>query len=249
MTDKQFVNIAPEADKHYSKNIFEIDGYDEFYDRVVTVMLRHMNRGRIKGAKIIDLACGYGGFGKRMAALGADIYYVDGREGNLAAVKQQFPDAKTYLMNVEKDPFPSQIGKVDLVMCMGLIYHVSDPSVVFKKIAEVSSSCFVESTCLDHDGEAIVYLAESTDPVQFSLSGSACRPSPGWISTQLSNSGFASVQDVSHKDANMPANPGYPGKVFDWKFERTCGWRRNECVLRKLFLATNLKEKDGLILT
>jgi len=170
---------------------------------------------------------------------------VDGRKENLAAVREQVPNAATHLMNVETDPFP--LARVDLILCMGLIYHIADPRSLFEKMASVTDQVFVETTCLDHDGEFIVFHNESTDARQFSLTGSACRPSPKWVMRHLREAGFTRVEDISDSIGNRPPSEGFPGVLYDWKFERTCGWRRAEHTLRRMFAASKARSNADLI--
>jgi SAM-dependent methyltransferase len=184
----------------------------------------------------LDLGCGSGGFGRRFLDRGYDVTFADARKSNLSKVKTFYKGAKTRVCNVEIDSV-QKLGNYDLILCMGLIYHLQDPYKLFKQLSKMSRNVFVESTCLDHDGYQIIFLNESTDPAQFSATGNACRPSPGWVEENLFRSGFRVVKDVSCGSGNQKPGRGFSGKVFDWNFKRTCGWRRNDCVLRKLFLA------------
>jgi SAM-dependent methyltransferase len=236
--------VAPK-DKYFSLNVFEAPGYREHYVNLTSMMKRHLREDRLAGLKVIDLACGYGWWGQSLLPFGCEVIFVDGREENLDAVRQQVPGATTYVMNVEKDPFP--VPRADLILCMGLIYHIADPYSLFKKMAAVTDQLFVETTCLDHDGEFIVYHGESTDARQFSLTGSACRPSPKWVMRYLREAGFSEVQDISDAIGNREPQEGFPGVLYDWKYERTCGWRRAEHTLRRMFAASKPNPKISLI--
>lgn len=234
----------PENDKYYSKNVFIENGYSERYDRVFSVLIRYINPEMVSKWQIMDLGCGLGGFGRKFLEVGGNVVFSDGRSENIADLRADLPDAKTFIMDVEKDPFPEEIKGVDLVLCMGLIYHTKIPKVVLEKIAGISDNVCIETNCLDHDGVALIHFEESTEPHQFSLSGGACRPSPKWVEDTLKEVGFSFVKDISHKDANTEPRPHSPGAIYDWEFQRTCGWRRNECSLRKLFIASKSIEES-----
>jgi len=238
-------NPSAPKDKYFDLNVFEAKGYRDHYANLTAMMKKHIRLDQLKGRKVIDLACGYGWWGQSLLDYGCEVIFVDGREENLAAVRQQMPDAKTYLMNVETDRFP--VPYADLVLCMGLIYHIADPRSLFDKMAAVTDQAFVETTCLDHDGEFIVYHRESTDARQFSLTGSACRPSPKWVMSNLREAGFTRVEDVSDATGNRAPQQGFPGLLYDWKYERTCGWRRAEHTLRRMFAASKPSARADLL--
>jgi SAM-dependent methyltransferase len=244
MNVKIKTSCAPQ-DRYFNPNVFEAKGYREHYVNLTEMMKKHLRLDRLQGRKVIDLACGYGWWGQSLLDYGCEVIFVDGREENLAAVREQVPNAKTHVMNVETDPFP--LPRVDLILCMGLIYHIADPDSLFKKMSLVTNQVFVETTCLDHDGEFIVYHSESTDARQFSLTGSACRPSPKWVMRRLKEAGFARVTDISDPIGNRPPSEGFPGVLYDWKYERTCGWRRAEHTLRRIFAACTADATADLI--
>ena len=234
----------PKNDKYYSANVFTENGYLERYTRVFSLLMRYINPHRVREWQIIDLGCGLGGFGRKFLEMGGDVVFIDGRSENIADLKADLPDARAFVMDVENDSFPEEIKHVDLVLCMGLLYHTKSPKVVLEKIAGISDNVCVETRCLDHDGVALIYFEESTEARSYSLSGGACSPSPKWVKETLKEVRFSFVKDISHKDANTEPGPGFSGNVYDWEFQRTCGWRRNECSLRKLFVASKSIEES-----
>ncbi len=235
---------AIEKDKHYSANVFEEPGYRDHYVNLTQMMTNHLHLDKLAGKKVLDLGCGYGWWGQSLLGHGAEVVFADGRVNNIAAVRRDVPGAKTYVLNVESDNIP--IRKADLILCMGLIYHISNPRALFDKMARVADRVFIDTTCMDHDGEFIVYHSESPEGSQFSLTGSACRPSPNWVMMQLRQAGYLYVYDISDPIGNRPPQPGFPGLIYDWDYRRTCGWRRGECTLRRMFMATT-SQNDELL--
>ena len=224
-------------DKYFSGNVFTAPGYEQRYEKFLKAIAPEIDPEKLPGAKIYDIGCGAGGTGLRFAALGADVTFLDGREENLAAVREKSPSAKTHIFNVEAD-LPIKLPQVDLVLCMGLIYHTGDPLSVLKRVSAYADNIVVETTSLDHDGKAIIYMYEDSAPRQFSVTGRACRVSPKWVEEALLECGFKWIKDLNSPETNVAPGDGYPGCLYDWKFERTCGWRRNECVLKKLYIAS-----------
>lgn len=232
-----------ERDPHFSKNVFEEPGYRDHYVNLTAMMKNHLHLDRLCGRKVIDLGCGYGWWGQSLLEHGADVVFADGRVDNIAAVKRDIPGAATYVMNVECDNLPRV--KADLILCMGLIYHIANPRALFDKMIKVAPRVFIDTTCMDHDGEFIVYHSE-VQGSQYSLTGSACRPSPNWVMSQLREAGYEYVYDISDPIGNRPPAAGFPGLIYDWEYRRTCGWRRGECTLRRMFMASRHQDDELL---
>jgi SAM-dependent methyltransferase len=245
MSDPRQLDAGIARDRYFSQNVFEQEGYRSHFVNLTRMIKNHMHLDKLRGRKVIDLACGYGWWGQSLLEHGAEVIFIDGREAHLEQVRKQVPGATTFLMNLETDAFP--VSKVDLILCMGIIYHIADPRKLFDKMAAITDRVFVDTTCLDHDGEFIVFHQESNDTNAFSLTGNACRPSPKWVMRQLSGAGFTRAEDISDPIGNRVPQPGFPGLVYDWKYERTCGWRRNEQTLRRMFLASKAGTTDDLL--
>lgn len=231
-------------DAHFSRNVFELPAFRDRYTKPIEHIKSHLHLDRLRGRKVIDLACGYGWWGQSLMDHGAEGLFIDGRPENLHRVRTSMPRAVTHLMNLETDPFP--VSRVDLVLCMGILYHLGDPKALIEKLAAITDRVFVDTTVMDHDGDFIVFHDEDNDVRQFSVTGKACRPSPGWVINRLREAGFEHVRDISHADMNSEPGPGKSGLIYDWEFRRTCGWRRGECTLRKMYLASK-SDPDELI--
>lgn len=229
------MNIAIERDKFFSKNVFEEPGYRDHYANLTTMMKNHIHLERLAGHKVIDLGCGYGWWGKSLLEHDADVLFVDGRAANLRAVARDVPGSKCWIKNVENDDL--DLGKAALILCMGLIYHLGNPRALFDKMIKIAPRVFIDTTCIDHDGEFICYHHETSIGNQYSLTGNACRPSPNWVMRQLKEAGYEYVSDISDAIGNRPPEPGFPGLIYDWDYRRTCGWRRDERTLRRMFMA------------
>lgn len=233
-----------ERDKHFSHNVFEEPGYRDHYVNLTAMVKNHLHLDRLTGRRVIDLGCGYGWWGQSLLEHGADVRFIDGRKENLAAVRREVPGARTQQVDVED--YPLEIFKADLILCMGLIYHIANPRALFDKMIKVAPRVFIDTTCMDHDGEFIVYHSESPAGSQYSLTGSACRPSPNWVMMQLRQAGYLYVHDISDPIGNRPPAAGYPGLIYDWDYRRTCGWRRGECTLRRMFMASRFQDDELL---
>jgi SAM-dependent methyltransferase len=229
------VLVNNKKDYYFSDNVFEQPGYMEHYKNLLKMIKVHIDPQDFEDRTVLDLGCGYGFYGLEFLNEGANVIFADARYDNLNKIKTSHPHAITWTVDIEQTySFPS----VSLILCMGLLYHLGKPRECLEKIALATDLVIIDCTVADHDGNFIVYFEEDTAPNHFSFNGKACRPSPTWIKDNLKEVGFKEVWDISSAVGNRAPQKGYPGLLYDWKYERTCGWRRNEYTLRKMFIAS-----------
>lgn len=226
-----------ENDTHFNLAQFDIPEWRTRLETCIMPMVHdHIRLEQLEGKRVMDLACGYGFWGKQLLPYKPLMIYIEGRQLHIDKLLEEQPTAVAYQMNVEDEDFPANTH-VDLVLCMGILYHTGNPRNLFNKISRITSNVFVDTTVCDHDKEFILFLHENNEAQGFSVTGNACRPSPSWIVKNLQDAGFTYVFDISDARGNVPASPGISGLMYDWEYERTCGWRRNEQTLRKMYMA------------
>jgi SAM-dependent methyltransferase len=106
----------------------------------------------IEGARVLDLACHEGLFGIELARRGADVLAVDAREQHVektrfAAEALGLERLETRLMDV-RELTPDAVGRFDLVLCLGILYHLDTPDVFrfVEQLAELSSRAAIIDT-------------------------------------------------------------------------------------------------------
>lgn len=224
-------------DYYFSENVFEQPGFQEHYQNLLKMITNHIDLKDYEDRTVIDLGCGYGFYGLEFHKKGANVIFADARRENLQRVRNSYPSnvIATWKVNVEEVySFPD----ASLILCMGLLYHLGKPRECLEKIASATSLVIIDTTVIDDDRDSIVFFNEDTSPNNFSFSGKACRPSPTWVVRNLKEVGFREVVDISSAIGNRKPQKGYPGLLYDWKYERTCGWRRQEYTLRRMFIAS-----------
>ena len=182
--------------------------------------------------QINDFGCGEGGIGIMFAHAGARVNFIDGRKENLEVAKANAPGQTYHLVDLH-GAIPS-LPQADITLCLGLLYHTDQPSAMLSKISVNAPLIAVETVCLDHDGELCVTIQED-DRVDFSLDSGASRMSPKYLEKVLSDLGYG-VEDISSRVQSNPPSNGYAGHLYQWEYQRTGGWRRDECSLRKVYV-------------
>lgn len=124
------------------------DWYPE-HQTIMNAVDRHLD-GRFSGVKVLDIGCLEGYFSFECALHGADVVGVDAKEINLKKcefvrsvlgvrnVAFRLDDA----MNVTRERY----GPVDVVLALGLLYHLEDPFTFLSRLAEVCERFLVLDT-------------------------------------------------------------------------------------------------------
>src|SRR5215212_6873156 len=121
-----------------------------FFDPLV-----HLFGGSLAGKRVLDLGCNAGFWS--LCAVEAGCDYVLGIEG-----RQMHVDQANFVFEVkevEKDRYDfvvgdifetdlRQFGTFDVVLCLGLMYHISKPMELMEKIIEVNDDILVVDTRL-----------------------------------------------------------------------------------------------------
>src|SRR5215218_8748011 len=121
-----------------------------FFDPVVS-----LSGGSLEGKRVVDLACNAGYWSLASIEAGAD--YVLGIEG-----RQMHVDQASFVFEVkevERDHYDfvvgdifetdfRQFGSFDVVLFLGLLYHISKPIELMEKISEVNDDILVIDTTL-----------------------------------------------------------------------------------------------------
>jgi SAM-dependent methyltransferase len=117
-------------------------GDEEKLRRVVQIVA-DLARRPIAELRVLDLACLEGMYALELAARGAEVVAIEGREANLA--KGRFA-AEVLGVEVDfqlgdvRDLDPARHGTFDVVLCLGILYHLDAPD-AFTFAAQMRSVC------------------------------------------------------------------------------------------------------------
>jgi SAM-dependent methyltransferase len=137
-----------------------------FFDPLVALL-----GGSLKGKRVLDLGCNAGFWSLHAIEAGCEfVLGLEGREMHVEQANLVFDvkgvDEGRYRFvqaNIFETEFAA-LGKFDVVLCLGLLYHVSKPIELIERIAEVGSDIVIIDTHLSSVGGAhFEIIHESTE--------------------------------------------------------------------------------------
>jgi SAM-dependent methyltransferase len=121
-----------------------------FFDPVVRAL-----GGSLAGKRVLDLGCNAGYWSLAAAEAGCEhVLGIDGRQMHVDQARLVFevnrvaPERYDFRKADLYDVDLAEHGPFDLVLCLGLLYHVSKPMELFERIAAVNTDLLIVDTTL-----------------------------------------------------------------------------------------------------
>lgn len=117
---------------------------DELRAKRIVRVVGDVCRTDFRQLRVLDLGCLEGLYGIEFARVGADVLGIDGREENIA--KAQFSKEALGLENIRfvvddvRHLSPEKYGSFDVVLCLGILYHLDVPD-AFEFVEACARSC------------------------------------------------------------------------------------------------------------
>jgi FkbM family methyltransferase len=144
----------------------------------------------------VDAGCGVGFFSQTLAECGFSVCGFDARAENVDEARRRFPGIPFEKADIE-DPAISGLGRFDLVLCFGLLYHLENPLRAIRNLRALTEKCLLlESMCLPEERCTLLLREEPRQDDQ-SLAAVACYASEGALVKMLYRAGFAKVYRVT----------------------------------------------------
>ncbi len=100
--------------------------------------------GSVENLRVLDLACLEGQYAVEFALKGAEVVGIEGREANIqkARFAQEALGLKrlTFVQDDVRNLSPEKYGEFDVVLCLGILYHLDAPD-VFQFVERIGSVC------------------------------------------------------------------------------------------------------------
>jgi FkbM family methyltransferase len=143
-------------------------------------------------ATAMDAGCGVGFFADILQDCGLSVGGFDGRMENVAEARKRFPGIPFEQGDIQ-DPGIRALGKFDLVLCFGLLYHLENPMLAIRHLRSLTGKgLLLESMCLPGDQAGMIVREEPSREDQ-SLTEIALYPSESCLVKMLYRAGFAAV--------------------------------------------------------
>jgi len=137
-----------------------------FYVDITEARLRHLaSLGLpVEGRSVIDVGAGIGRLSEFFDERGCEVLCVDGRPENVALLRQNYPDRRAAVGDVETGALLEH-GRFDVVFCYGLLYHLADPMAFLLRAASICDELMIVETLITDADDPLVFLvADPDDP-------------------------------------------------------------------------------------
>ena len=170
-----------------------------FFDRLLSV-----TGGDLKGMRVLDLGCNAGYWSLQAIEAGADfVFGIDGRQMHVDQANLVFEakgvDPNRYRFEVGNFLHRS-FGPFELVLCLGVLYHVSSPADLFDTMAATKAELLVIDTVVSPlAGNFIQLHTEPSDDYRDGISDSGAEdlvvgyPTRGAITMLANRLGYEAV--------------------------------------------------------
>lgn len=174
--------------------IFDTPGSRRFVEARQAVLRPVLQSIREKGKmqSAADVGCGVGYFSGFLEEHGFDVVGFDARSENVKEARRRYPGIEFHLANVE-EPSVLQHGSFDLVLCVGLLYHLESPLRALRNLAAMANQLLLIESYATPQKETAFYLREEPHLEDQSLSTLALYPSESSLIKICYKAGFSSV--------------------------------------------------------
>lgn len=186
--------------------------YDLWRAKRIAKVLELLGLDYFEGRRVLELGAGHGDIGALFADLGADVTCVEGRMSNLQFGQLKHRDVpRLRFRHMDLDEDFRSLGRYDLVVHFGLLYHVADVDEHLARCFELTDDVLLETVVCDSTDPTRVQLVEERSAVnEEALNGRGCRPSPFYVERLASEHGFGVERHFS-PDLNSAQF------VYDWE--------------------------------
>jgi hypothetical protein len=190
----------------------------------------------LRERRVFEVGAGVGDLTSFFLDRGCHVHATDARPLHVQLLRQRFADHPRVTADVmDLDPPPIEgPGTFEIVMCYGLLYHLSDPAAALTFLANACDDLLLLETIVGAgDAHAINPHAEDAALAGAAFSGFGCRPSRAWVMGQLRER-FPHV----YTTVTQPNHYEYP-----------VDWTRGSAFARRAIFVASRQRLDNPLLT
>ena len=201
-----------------NKSVFKKQHYVEINVRREAWLSRLLNPiiESINVKRAVDVGCGQGYFTHLLHQFGLDVTGIDGRNMNVEVAKSKYPMVRFLTGNIEHTE-TCGMGTFDLVLCLGLLYHLENPFCAIRNLFGLTKQILIIETRVVPSRWSISVLFEEVSSDDQGLDFIAFIVSQKCLVEMLYKAGFKYV----YLTKDLPDHYEFR-KSFSRKQARTC---------------------------
>jgi len=175
----------------------------------------------LKGKRILDIACNSGFWSIQCALMGADVVGFDARpelieQANLIKSIVGIDNAEFKVLNFW-DMSPEKLGVFDVVLNLGILYHLPDPIAVLSRTKAMATSTIVLDTAIYDAQDTLIRLdwEDAFDIRATSKAGIVSFPTRASVELMLRHIGCSHWKEIPIRSTDMPFDY-LSGKRSSW---------------------------------
>lgn len=144
----------------------------------------------------IDAGCGLGFHSEFLRSIGFRVTGIDGREENIAEGKRRYPQIAFMLGDMEQLS-TGQVSAHDLVLCLGLLYHLENPLRVVRNLHDLAKKVLIVESMCAPGADASMQLLDEFHGEDQGLQYVAFYPTEACLVKMLYRAGFPFVYGLT----------------------------------------------------
>ena len=181
----------------------------------------------LEGRSVLEIGAGVGWLTRFFIERNCRITATEGRAANVEELARRVSGATVCQADVEQSL--TGLGRFDVVFCYGVLYHLENPVLALRNMAEVCDDLLLLETHVCDSRRPILMLEDEPKSANQALRGLAHRPSPSYVTMVLNRIGFRHVYGARRR-------PLHPDFEFEWRDSGETA--RDGHLLRATFVAS-----------
>lgn len=179
------------------------------------------------GRSVLEVGAGIGDHTSFFLDRECVVTVTDARLANVRQLRRTLPDSEVALLDLD-GPAGFDGRLFEIVYCYGTLYHLRNPAVALRYLAERCNGQLLLETCVSKGlNDAVNLTPENQWVPSQAVSGIGCRPTRSWVFRTLSE-----LFPYVYATTTQPAHPEFP---LDWSQDV-----EDELLTRAVFVASRV---------